>query len=335
MADLFISYARSDREKARQIATAFEIEGYTVFYDADLAPGDAWDRRIEDELASAAAVVVLWSEASRDRTWVRNEAREALARGILCPASIETCSIPVEFSHLHSADLRDMGNVTVHAGWKSLVETVSAKLRTRPSPERELHESDLPAHLADQLQQAIHVTLAEHARFSLTSVHPKVRAAADAAREAELRALRAQYKAAHAAALAGLGVTGYGVTTNHYGPNREEYSGQIRDNKGSGYGVYHFFAQASETPTLRYGGQFQYGKRSGYGVSLWRSGNRFSGCLLNAEKSGWGVELSYGNRYEGAYASDKANGLGLFWNQRDGSIAAGIYAEGRLTKKAF
>jgi TIR domain len=124
MAQVFLSYTRSDAAHAAQIAKAIRDSGHSVFYDVNLAPGDSWDRRIESELAAANRVVVLWSSESVDRQWVRNEARSGMQRGILCPALIATCQVPVEFSHVQAADLRTWNGDTGHPGWAALLEAI-------------------------------------------------------------------------------------------------------------------------------------------------------------------------------------------------------------------
>lgn len=107
MGRLFISYTRANSKSASALSTCFKACGYDVFYDVELIAGDAWDTRLEAELDRADIVVVLWSTASRERAFVRNEARYALNRGILVPARLDDCAIPLEFSHVQCADLRN------------------------------------------------------------------------------------------------------------------------------------------------------------------------------------------------------------------------------------
>ena len=77
MADVFLSYAREDREKAEQLAKVLGA-CWSVWWDRDIAPGDAWADVIERELAGARVVIVLWSKHSRTANYVREEATEAL-----------------------------------------------------------------------------------------------------------------------------------------------------------------------------------------------------------------------------------------------------------------
>jgi hypothetical protein len=110
VADVFLSYKREDRGRAKVIADAVTEHGYSVFYDADIDVGESWNRRIEQEIAAARCVAVLWSDASANvevGEWVHNEARKGKERKILAPAVIATCPIPIEFSGMQAADLRN------------------------------------------------------------------------------------------------------------------------------------------------------------------------------------------------------------------------------------
>ncbi|MCG8442441.1 MAG: toll/interleukin-1 receptor domain-containing protein, partial [Caulobacterales bacterium] len=176
MADIFISYTQADMEKAAIVAAGFASERRTVFYDVNVAPGDSWDHRIEQELASAKAVVVLWSNASRERQWVRNEARDAMQRGVLCPALIDDCAIPIEFSHVQAADLRGMTSTAGHAGWAQLTTAVAAMLGEAAGAPSSPTESEAPSGSASG---------------DLGLLHPAVRAAVARARDTAVMSERA------------------------------------------------------------------------------------------------------------------------------------------------
>ena len=64
MADIFISYARVDRERAQALASALDGEGWTVWWDRDIPPGRTFDDVIEEALGAAKCVIVLWSRDS-------------------------------------------------------------------------------------------------------------------------------------------------------------------------------------------------------------------------------------------------------------------------------
>lgn len=126
MADIFLSYARPDIDIADGVCRELQAEGYTIFFDQNISVGERWDALIETEINQAQCVVVLWSSISRNREWVRREARHGANRKVLCPALIDACEIPLEFSDIQTADLRNwtQGNRT-HREWRRLVSAVS------------------------------------------------------------------------------------------------------------------------------------------------------------------------------------------------------------------
>jgi TolB-like protein len=103
--DIFLSYAHGDVVTAKRFAESFAREGFSVWWDARLRSGDAFDATIEAALRSAKAVVVLWSAASVQSRWVRAEATLAERNRILMPVMIEPCDRPIMFELMHTADL--------------------------------------------------------------------------------------------------------------------------------------------------------------------------------------------------------------------------------------
>ena len=105
MPDIFLSYSRDDQTTARLFAEGFEREGFSVWWDATLNPGEAFDQVTEKALREAKAVVVLWSKKSVDSRWVRAEATQANESKTLVPVMIEPCKRPIMFELTHTADL--------------------------------------------------------------------------------------------------------------------------------------------------------------------------------------------------------------------------------------
>jgi adenylate cyclase len=91
VADVFISYARIDRPFARRLADALEARGWSVWWDhRSLRGGQHFDRVIEEAIRDARVVVVVWSKASFESGWVRDEATLALEEkklGRVCKVS--------------------------------------------------------------------------------------------------------------------------------------------------------------------------------------------------------------------------------------------------------
>ena len=107
MADVFVSYARSDRRRVAPLVAAIEAQGWTVWWDPDIAAGQEFDRRIADELKAASAVLVVWTPRSVESRWVRGEARDGAERGILVPVRFDGAELPIDVRALHTTELDD------------------------------------------------------------------------------------------------------------------------------------------------------------------------------------------------------------------------------------
>ncbi len=128
MSDIFISYARADKEKAELLANAFTRKGWSVWWDREIPPGKSFDETIENALSSARCVVVLWSKTSVSSRWVKTEAAEGAERGILVPALIDNVKIPLEFKRIEAADLSDWQGDSSHRECDQLVRTVAGMM---------------------------------------------------------------------------------------------------------------------------------------------------------------------------------------------------------------
>ncbi len=109
MADVFVSYARSDKARVAPLVAAIEAQGWSVWWDPGIDPGQEFDRQIAAELKAAAAVLVVWTRSSVESRWVRGEAREGADRGILVPVRFEAASLPIDVRALHTTDFDDWG----------------------------------------------------------------------------------------------------------------------------------------------------------------------------------------------------------------------------------
>ncbi|HEV2801725.1 MAG TPA: toll/interleukin-1 receptor domain-containing protein [Pyrinomonadaceae bacterium] len=127
MADVFISYASRDRERAGKMASALEARGWTVWWDRKLIVGESYDQAIERELEAAKCVVVLWSKNAVLSEWVKNEAALAAERGVLLPALIDDVKLPLEFRRKQTADLVDWNGDSSHSGFTALCDGIAAK----------------------------------------------------------------------------------------------------------------------------------------------------------------------------------------------------------------
>lgn len=102
---VFLSYSRDDRAKAEAIVGALEARGLTVWWDGLLEGGHEFSEKIEQALASADAVVVLWSANSIHSHWVRDEAASGRDRGRMVPVTVGGVEPPLGFRQIQHVDL--------------------------------------------------------------------------------------------------------------------------------------------------------------------------------------------------------------------------------------
>lgn len=151
MADIFISYKRDDRARCEDIYRRLLDLGFTVWFDARLTPGVAFDKEIETALAEAKAVLVLWSPSAVDSDWVRAEAGDGLERNILCSAKVVNCALPFAFRNIQTIDLTDPSFPDMDPGWQSIVMRLQS-LAGQPGAD----DHALDPSLGDLLPAALH-----------------------------------------------------------------------------------------------------------------------------------------------------------------------------------
>ncbi|HET9384908.1 MAG TPA: TIR domain-containing protein [Gemmatimonadales bacterium] len=125
MAEIFISYARADRGRAETLAQALGQQGFSVWWDREIPPGRTFDEVIEEALADAKCVVVLWSRESVKSEWVKTEAAEAAKRRILVPILADEVTIPLEFRRVQSARLADWQRLTANPDWNQVTQALA------------------------------------------------------------------------------------------------------------------------------------------------------------------------------------------------------------------
>src|SRR6185437_2219270 len=111
MSDVFVSYKAEDRRRVQPLFEAVEADGLTVWWDAQIGGGDEWRAAIEQQLASAKCVLVLWSKRSTapEGRFVRDEASRAMERGVYLPVRIDNVRLPLGFGETQALAL---------TGWK-------------------------------------------------------------------------------------------------------------------------------------------------------------------------------------------------------------------------
>src|SRR5499433_2418484 len=108
MADIFVSYAKTDRSLASKLVAMLEAEGWSVWWDTSLAAADLYRDEIMKQLAAARAVITIWTPNSVRSDWVRAEAGRAKADGKLIPVKtpdVVYADIPLPFGEMHTENV--------------------------------------------------------------------------------------------------------------------------------------------------------------------------------------------------------------------------------------
>jgi TolB-like protein len=136
LADIFISYARADRDKIGPLTSALEQAGWSVWWDRHIDGGAAFARAIEAELNASRIVIVAWSQASLQSDWVKDEAATARDQGKLVPVSVDGAVPPLGFKQYHVIDLSSWDGDPAAPAYADLLRTLEARMRggTPPQP---------------------------------------------------------------------------------------------------------------------------------------------------------------------------------------------------------
>src|SRR5215475_12342935 len=108
MADIFVSYAKTDRSLASKLVAMLEAEGWEVWWDTSLGAADLYRDEIMKQLVAARAVITIWTPNSIRSDWVRAEAGAAKKDGKLIPvktADVAYADIPLPFGEMHTENL--------------------------------------------------------------------------------------------------------------------------------------------------------------------------------------------------------------------------------------
>jgi len=122
MSDIFISYARSTADQAQAVAEALRGLGYGVWRDDEIPANRAYADVIAERLATAKAVVVIWSAEAVKSQWVRAEADVARVASTLVQLTIDGSLPPIPFNQIQCDDLSGWNGDTASPAWRKVSE---------------------------------------------------------------------------------------------------------------------------------------------------------------------------------------------------------------------
>ncbi len=139
MADVFISYSRTERSIASVVARRLREMGLSVFIDVEgLDGGMTFDDELDREVKSAGVILGLWSPTALASEWVKLECGVGLDRRVLVPAMIAHYpreTVPLAFYRTQHVDLTNGAHETDGENWQKLIRSIA----------RLLNRSDLQA----------------------------------------------------------------------------------------------------------------------------------------------------------------------------------------------
>lgn len=139
MFDIFISYAREDQARVKELVSLFEGKGWSVFWDRRIPAGKTWRSHIGHALENTHCIIVIWSKYSTGSDWVNEEADEGKKRGILIPILLDSVQPPHGFREIQAADLTEYASGKSSEILESLLADISS-LISQKSPDINLAE---------------------------------------------------------------------------------------------------------------------------------------------------------------------------------------------------
>lgn len=105
--DVFISYARRDRDYVRELVSYLEENGYSVWFDDSIRRGDRWRDVISAALDTCRSLLIVMSVESGKSKWVSREHAYAEDRGIpVFTVLLDGDKPPFGFSDISYEDVR-------------------------------------------------------------------------------------------------------------------------------------------------------------------------------------------------------------------------------------
>jgi hypothetical protein len=137
MADVFVSYKKSDADRVRPLVQNLRDAGLDVWWDEGIQPSTSWRAEIARQLADAKCVVAVWTNDSVDHeqgSWVVEEATHGQARKILAPVRLDMVSPPLGFGETQYADLAAWSGGAEDPRFQHFLGIVQAIVRSEPIP---------------------------------------------------------------------------------------------------------------------------------------------------------------------------------------------------------
>lgn len=182
VADVFISYAREERERAKLFKEKLDTLGLTTFFDiqGDIEAGDAYTVRITEGIRGAKIVLGCWSPMAMTRDWVRREcmmARDQKKLVPICVAPMSPSDLPAEFYDVSFEDVSDYEGQEKHFGWSQTLSAIARRLEAWAEAHPEDAEASRALDVANAVRKAGLAAYAQPQATGAVTVNPTAGAA--------------------------------------------------------------------------------------------------------------------------------------------------------------
>jgi hypothetical protein len=133
MADIFLSYQRSDEQKAELLVHIFKKLGWTVWRDNEIPTATRWQDVIESQLNEAKVILVCWSSSAKVSEWVNREAQYALENKKYIPLTFDGTSPTEPFSCYQATSLRNWHGGLDWPNLKAILRAVAREIGANDS----------------------------------------------------------------------------------------------------------------------------------------------------------------------------------------------------------
>lgn len=123
MTDVYIAYAREDRESVRMLSEMLRFEGWDVWMDPE-GPSMDNSAAVDLKLGSAGAILVVWSGYSRGSEYVRSEAATGLYKNKLIQVRIDGAAPPRPFDQVEVVDIGLWSGERDDPNWRKIIGSV-------------------------------------------------------------------------------------------------------------------------------------------------------------------------------------------------------------------
>lgn len=145
--EVVISYAREDYQLAERLHAVLAAESFLVWRDNLIRGGEDFDIKIRSAIASAKALVVVWSPTSIGSPFVKGEARDGLRRAICVPILIDGLrpeDQPYDFTSTVAISFYEWNGDANSQCFADLVRALDGKGVTAKSTGSEVPSAEVP-----------------------------------------------------------------------------------------------------------------------------------------------------------------------------------------------